>query len=392
MVEGRQYTLKDFKLEKKVGEGAFGAVYKAKAVDTGEVVAVKKLKVLETDRKNFEGIIMEMRILCSIDHKNIVAYKGSFWDDDKKNIYIVMEFLGGGDLQEKIKKCKSTRTNIPESMIWMYFIQLLKGLKVLHGLSIIHRDIKSANCFLTEDLECIKLGDMNVSKITRTQLAKTQIGTPLYLSPQVWQGKTYDSKTDIWSLGVMLYEMCTLNYPFMGLNMDQLKNAVIRGRFAPLPGYLNSEFTKLITKMLQMDPTKRPSVDELLNDPIIKSKLTNHLDMTINDMKKNNLRLMDTIKIPYNIKQVNLPKKKVAVIRRANSVTDVRPSSARSNRDGKEIRQGPAKGTLLSYRIERKLRDCPHERIKEVTAAGSEPAQLEGSSSALEEERPEPSS
>lgn len=332
----RPWTERDFKFERKVGEGAFGAVYKARENTSGDIVAVKKLKVPDNDRKNFEGIVMEMRILCSIDHKNIVSYKGSFWDSDKRHVFIVMEFLGGGDLSDKIQKSKTGRSSIPESKIWSYLIQLLKGLKVLHDLKIIHRDIKSANCFLSEDLNTIKLGDMNVSKVTRNNFASTQVGTPLYLSPQIWMGKSYDSKTDIWSLGVLLYEMCTLNYPFMGLNMNQLKSAVTRGRYAPIPSYLNSDFSKLISMMLQMDPMKRPSVDELLNGPIIANKISHHMDMTISDLKKLNMKLMDTIKIPQNFKNVNLPKKKKPTqgLPRSNSAANIRPNSAQSPRGG----------------------------------------------------------
>ena len=345
MQDARQYTTKDFSIERKVGEGSFGVVFRAVVKDTKEVVALKKLKVLESDRKNFEGIITEMRILCSIEHKNIVSYKGSFWDDDKRHLFIVMEFLGGGDLQGVIQKTKQKRSTLPESKIWLYFIQCLKGLKVLHDLNIIHRDIKSANCFLTEDLGTIKIGDLNVSKVMRNHMAKTQIGTPLYLSPQIWQGKTYDSKTDIWSLGVMLYEMCTLNYPFMGLNMDQLKNAVVRGRFAPLPGYLHQDFTKLISRMLHMEPSKRPSVDELLSDPVIKTRMSNFMDMTIGDLRKHNIKLLGTIEIPRNLKQVSLPKKRIQVVKRSSSIAGDRPASARSLRDSPEKPKQNASGS-----------------------------------------------
>jgi NIMA (never in mitosis gene a)-related kinase len=326
MEKEREYKEKDFKIERKVGEGSFGAVYKAVFLETGEIVAVKKLKVDTADRKNFESIIQEMRILCSIEHKNIVSYKCSFWDERKTHLFIVMEFLGGGDLSEKITKCKRSRSTIPENKIWSYLIQCLKGLKVLHDLKIIHRDIKSANCFLSEDLEIIKLGDMNVSKVARNDLANTQVGTPLYLSPEIWRGEYYDYKTDIWSLGCLLYEMCTLNYPFMGHDMKALKRNVLLGKFPPIPAFYNKDFMTIITECLRIDPKKRPSVDELLNHPIILNKIRNHLDMTINDMKKNNLKLMDTIRIPLNPKNVNLPaKKKVAPsLVRSNSSAGLR--------------------------------------------------------------------
>ena len=127
---------------------------------------------------------------------------------------------------------------------------MLTGLKVLHDLKIIHRDIKSANTFLSQDFEQIKLGDMNVSKVTKRDFAETQVGTPLYISPEIWQGKKYDYKTDIWSLGCLLYEMCTLNYPFLGMDMNSLKRSILKGRYAPIPNFYNNDLTLMIKKCL----------------------------------------------------------------------------------------------------------------------------------------------
>lgn len=250
MENSKAYSIKDFQILGKVGQGSFGSVYKAKNKQTKETVAIKEIKVSASDRKNIESIAQEMRILCSIDHKNIVSYKCSFWNTRKTSIYIVMEFLGGGDLQHRVNKCKRRRTYIPESKIWSYFIQMLSGLKVLHDLKIIHRDIKSANTFMSQDLEVCKLGDMNVSKITRNNMARTQVGTPLYISPEIWQGRSYDYKTDIWSLGCLLYEMCALNYPFLGMNMNDLKRSVLRGRYAPIPHFYDKDITTIIKLML----------------------------------------------------------------------------------------------------------------------------------------------
>lgn len=93
------FEMKDFQILKKVGKGSFGNVYQAKYTKTGEILAIKEVKVDSGDRKNMESIASEIRILCSIEHKNIVSYKGSFWHPKHNQIYIVMEFLGGGDLQ-----------------------------------------------------------------------------------------------------------------------------------------------------------------------------------------------------------------------------------------------------------------------------------------------------
>jgi NIMA (never in mitosis gene a)-related kinase len=100
-----------------------------------------------------------------------------------------------------------------EEQIWFIFIQTIKGLYLLHSKSIMHRDIKCANIFLTKDNRA-KLGDLNVSKVMKTDFSKTQTGTPYYASPEIWREKPYDKKSDIWSVGCILYEMITLKPPF----------------------------------------------------------------------------------------------------------------------------------------------------------------------------------
>ena len=103
---------------------------------------------------------------------------------------------------------------LSEEFIWKVFIQVVKGLKSMHDLNIMHRDLKSANVFLNSD-ETVKLGDMNVSKVASKEgLNFTQTGTPYYASPEVWKDEPYDIKSDIWSLGCVLYEMITLKPPF----------------------------------------------------------------------------------------------------------------------------------------------------------------------------------
>ena len=112
-----------------------------------------------------------------------------------------MEFVGGGDLSDKVQSLKRKRTHLKEAIIWNYCIQILQGLKCLHQMKIIHRDIKTANIFLTEDLKTAKLGDMNVAIVAKNNLASTQIGTPYYLAPEIWNNKLYNNRCDIFSLG-----------------------------------------------------------------------------------------------------------------------------------------------------------------------------------------------
>lgn len=110
---------------------------------------------------------------------------------------------------------------MPEKEVWHYFIQIIRGMATLHDMKIVHRDIKCANVFITKE-GVLKLGDLNVSKIAKKGMLLTQTGTPYYASPEIWRDKPYDSKSDIWSIGCVLYEMCALNPPFRANDMSGL--------------------------------------------------------------------------------------------------------------------------------------------------------------------------
>lgn len=115
-----------------------------------------------------------------------------------------------------------------EEDIWNIFYQMVVGLQTLHKIKIVHRDIKCANVFLTKN-GIVKLGDLNVSKIAKMGILKTQTGTPYYASPEVWQDKPYDKKSDIWSLGCVLYELTALHPPFEAKDMQGLYKKVLSG-------------------------------------------------------------------------------------------------------------------------------------------------------------------
>jgi len=158
--------------------------------------------------KERQNALNEVRILASIQHPNVIAYKEAFLEDEK-NLCIVMEYADDGDLYQKIVEHQKACTNFKEDDIWRIFINIARGLKALHHLKIFHRDMKSANVFLNKD-GIAKLGDLNVSKVAKKGLLYTQTGTPYYASPEVWKDQPYDMKSDLWSLGCVLYEIATL--------------------------------------------------------------------------------------------------------------------------------------------------------------------------------------
>lgn len=156
----------------------------------------------------------EIRLLASVSHPNIVSYKESFVDIVSQTVCLVMEHCEEGDMLSKIEQHRRNFTQFTEIELWSYLIQALSGLKALHDMNIMHRDIKSANILLNKAC-ALKLADFNVSKVVSPNgLLRTQTGTPYYASPEVWMDKPYDFKSDVWSLGCVLYEMAALRPPF----------------------------------------------------------------------------------------------------------------------------------------------------------------------------------
>lgn len=137
---------------------------------------------------------------------------------------------------------------------------MTKGLKSLHDKKILHRDLKCANIFVTGD-GIYKLGDLNVSKVLKKDLAQTQTGTPYYASPEVWKDKPYGQKSDLWSLGCVLYEMAALRPPFTAHDLQGLYKKVITGIFDRIPMIYSNELSTVINSMLKVDPSKRPSTE-----------------------------------------------------------------------------------------------------------------------------------
>lgn len=159
-------SLEDFEFISKLGEGAYSSVYKVKRIEDQQIYALKQVQMNDLTTKEKENALNEIRILASIHNKNVISYREAFVDEDTRSLCIIMEYADNGDLFQKIKHHQENGTCFIESDIWKIFIQIVKGLKVLHSLKIMHRDLKSANIFLMKDLTA-KLGDLNVSKVVK---------------------------------------------------------------------------------------------------------------------------------------------------------------------------------------------------------------------------------
>jgi serine/threonine protein kinase len=159
----------------------------------------------------------QVRLLQSLDHPNIIKCYGSFWSHPARVFHMVLEFAERGDLATLISTTKRRGDFLPEEQIWSLFLPVMRVAAYLHDRDIIHRDLKALNVFLTASKE-IKVGDFGVSRVMSpdTLMVDTMYGTPLYLSPEICQNEPYTAKTDIWSCGVLLYELCALDTPFPG--------------------------------------------------------------------------------------------------------------------------------------------------------------------------------
>jgi NIMA (never in mitosis gene a)-related kinase 1/4/5 len=177
-----------------------------------------------------------------------------------------MDFASDGDLYQKISAFRKSKTTFGEEQVWKIVLGAVSGLAKLHRLNIFHRDIKSANIFLTENGQAL-LGDLNVSKVAKDGLLYTQTGTPYYASPEVWNDTPYDSKSDIWSLGCVLYETLTLYPPFRAQDMNSLYKRVIKGNYEEPPAMYSKDIKKLINSMLVVKSESRPSCEQILNSP-----------------------------------------------------------------------------------------------------------------------------
>lgn len=284
-------SLKDYEILEKIGDGAYSIVYKVKRLSDKLTYALKKVRISQLKEKEKRNSLNEIRFLASIKHKNIISYKEAFFDENSQSLCLVMEYADGGDLLERIKLYQKKGSYMSESFVWNLLIQLAKGLKCLHDLNIVHRDLKSANVFLTSEGE-VKLGDMNVSKIVKECLMHTQTGTPYYACPEVWKDLPYDCKSDLWSLGCVIYEATCLKPPFRADDMQSLYKKVVKGEFPAIPKSFSRDLNYIIENLIQLNPNTRLTCSQILNLPSV----VRHMKKTTNEDAKS--ALLKTIIFP----------------------------------------------------------------------------------------------
>ncbi|NXG08268.1 NEK5 kinase, partial [Sakesphorus luctuosus] len=264
-----------YEIIKKIGEGSFGKIFLAKGKLDNEPCVIKEINLTKMPVKEKESSQKEVILLAKMNHANIVTFYASL--QEKNKLYIVMEYCDGGDLMKRINMQHGVLFD--EDQILSWFVQISLGLKHIHDKKILHRDVKSQNIFLSNNGKVAKLGDFGIARQLNStmEFAHTCVGTPYYLSPEICENQPYNNKTDIWSLGCVLYELCALKHPFEGNSLHKLVLKICRGHFHPVSPKYSYDLRILISQLFKISPRDRPSINSILRKPFLHKVVLKYL-------------------------------------------------------------------------------------------------------------------
>ncbi|NWU47349.1 NEK3 kinase, partial [Dromas ardeola] len=350
--------MEEYKVLKVLGEGSFGRALLVHHRISDQKYAMKEIR-LPMSSPDIENSRKEAILLAKMKHPNIVAYKESFEADG--HLYIVMEYCDDGDLMQKIKH--QGRNLFPEDTILHWFVQMCLGVKHIHDKRVLHRDIKSKNIFLTQSGK-VKLGDFGSARLLAhpESYACTYVGTPYYVPPEIWESMPYNNKSDIWSLGCILYELCTLKHPFQANSWKHLILKICKGSYNPLPSHYSYELHYLIKQMFKRNPKNRPSASTILArsslTKLIKNclppEMTDEFEQVLKETKKHEgnaarpkgksatFFLMIMINTVFILLKQSKDESKHSALERKNNTKDLRESTREQRKSDEEVQTSDA--------------------------------------------------
>lgn len=309
--------IQSYRLLSKVGAGGMGVVYKAEHKFRGEIVALKSLNLtLTADERSKQRFRNEAKVLSLLDHPNVVKILDFI--EDGEGIHIVTEFVDGLDLSELLYKIKKP---LPLTFVIYLLEKLLPGIDYLHSKDIVHRDIKPGNILLNSKGD-VKITDFSIARIDGDQkLTKTgnKVGTLLYMSPEQVLGKTPDEKSDVYSLGICLYELLTGKLPYhwdKDLSEFKIMQKIVNEKLPSLKELnadIPDELIKIVEKATHKEPGQRFSSTLEFRNEILKFK--KHLNVS---------REIEEIKATLNfIRQISEEKSRSLLYRVKTTHSDV---------------------------------------------------------------------
>ncbi|XP_035381015.1 serine/threonine-protein kinase ULK3 isoform X2 [Electrophorus electricus] len=257
--------LADFLLTEKLGSGTYATVYKAfRKTDNREAVAVKVVSKRSLNKSSVENLLTEIEILKTVRHPHIVHLKDFQWDSE--NIYLILEWCSGGDLSSSIR----SRRILPEGVARRFLQQIACALKFLHEKNISHLDLKPSNILLSGTV--LKLADFGFAQYMSPWDEQSSLrGSPLYMAPEMVCRRQYDSRVDLWSVGVILYEALFGRAPFASRSYTELEEKIRSDRAIELPpgARVSRDCRDLLLRLLDRDPDSRISFDEFFLHPFV---------------------------------------------------------------------------------------------------------------------------
>ena len=263
-------NLEDFEILQILGKGSYGFVAKIRSLKNNKIYAMKQIDLTKVGTEKEKQLCrQEIDLLNQLNHNNINKYYKSFLDGE--TLYIIMEFMDNGDISGFINAHKKFKKPVREEEVWNILLQCMNALKYIHSKKVIHRDIKPANLFMTND-KTIKIGDFGVSakieslktSVRGNNYSGTVVGTPLFMSPEMLNSGSYDKKTDVYSMGCAIFELCFFQPPRKMVPSNQEGRVkYIELEIKENKNYYSKELMDILSKMIEINPNKRLSSDEI---------------------------------------------------------------------------------------------------------------------------------
>ena len=261
----------DFEILQILGKGSYGFVAKIRSLKNKKIYAMKQIDLDKVgSNKEKQLCKQEITLLQQLDHPNINKYYKSF--ESNNCLYIIMEFMDNGDISGFIDAHKKFKKPVREEEVWNILLQSMNALSYIHKKNIIHRDIKPANLFMTNE-KTIKIGDFGVSaKVQSFQTSvreenffnNTTVGTPLFMSPEMLNNGDYDQKTDVYSMGCAIFELCYFQPPRKAIPSEIPGLIMFKElEIADNKDYYSQQLKNIINKMIEISPDKRPTSEQM---------------------------------------------------------------------------------------------------------------------------------